>query len=226
MFRRRTVLLGAGALVGGSGALLGTGAFTTVTAGRTVEVETTTDAAALVALTAIDDSANSTEYTTVTDDGLLTVAIPNLNLNAVTHIDRVFQVRNNGTQPVVLYFEEVGANGRPIDLGARATEFDLDRIDQPGNNGIVDPQVADLSSPSPPEQNAGYEDVGVYVGVGDSLEVGLYVDTSDDDLTDGLGAGGASDVTADDVLMERLVVYASATAAREERYLFKTTSSP
>ena len=54
----------------------------------------------------------------------------------------------------------------------------------------------------------------------------LFRSTSDDDLTDGLGAGGASDVTADDVLMERLVVYASATAAREERYLFKTTSSP
>ena len=68
MFRRRTVVLGAGALVGGSGALLGSGAFSSVRADRTVEVETTTDAAALVALADIDDSANSIEYTTVTDD--------------------------------------------------------------------------------------------------------------------------------------------------------------
>ena len=51
---RRNVLIGLGGLVAGGGALIGTGAFDTVEAERTVSVETAGDAAALLAFSPAD----------------------------------------------------------------------------------------------------------------------------------------------------------------------------
>ena len=55
MANRRSVLIGLGGLVAGGGALLGTGAFTTVEAERTVNVQTAGDASAFLGLTPARD---------------------------------------------------------------------------------------------------------------------------------------------------------------------------
>lgn len=113
---RRSLLVGVGGLVAGGGALLGTGAFTTVTAERTVNVETAGDANAFLGIepfeTDDEESDNAAEYVdtsgetvvidiTGTDEGATGV-----NENAITALDRLLKVTNNGTQTVQVGFND------------------------------------------------------------------------------------------------------------------------
>jgi len=190
---RRNVLLGAGALVAGGGAVLGTGAFTSVQAERTVDVSTAGDADAFLGLDTIDDSANSDEFAEINADGLLTVNVDGVNLNAITHIDRVFQVTNNGTQTVTLYIEELPGSDNPdgnsIDISTRTDQLDdvssVGGDDQPTDDGIAAESRVDISRPGGPDEGGvGYADIGVELESGDSLEVGISIDTSDENLED------------------------------------------
>ena len=110
--KRRTVLVGLGGLFAGSGALLGTGAFTTVEAERTVTVETAGDADAFLGITPFPDSANA-DYVTAPEDGTVEIDITGegtpgegVNENAITAIDRLLEVTNNGTQSVAVGFND------------------------------------------------------------------------------------------------------------------------
>lgn len=124
MASRRSVLIGLGSLVAGGGALLGTGAFTTVTAERTVSIETTGDASGFLGLEAadrIDNSgtnqsnagtgANQNEYVQETggtiqinldggSDGDTDDNGTGLNQNAETVFRNLVTITNNGTQTV------------------------------------------------------------------------------------------------------------------------------
>lgn len=112
---RRNVLIGLGGIVAGGGALIGTGAFTTVQAERTVTVETTGDAAALLALIPTNSSELEGDVSTYANgayaeqtDGTVEInldadaqGVDNaLNKNAITTIDNILYIVNNGTQPV------------------------------------------------------------------------------------------------------------------------------
>lgn len=115
--KRRDAIIGIGGLMAGSGALVGTGAFTSVQADRSVSVETATDsAAALQIIKAQDDAGDPTpngdEYI---DDSGGTIEIDltgtsngatGVNQNAITNIDRLLQVTNNGTQEVAVGFND------------------------------------------------------------------------------------------------------------------------
>lgn len=224
---RRNLLIGAGGIVAASGALVGTGAFTTVQAERTVSVETSGDQDALLALEPTSEP-NGQEYAEINNDDLLEVDIPDVNLDAVTHIDNVFQVTNNGTQPVALYFQEQppntgngNDNGNAIDLGAKTSELTNNSPNSAGgSDGISDSDVVDISNPSSPN----YSNLGVKLGVGDTLWVGFYIDTSDDDLGDGLDADDSesSGADADELLMDGLVIYANAEEADNARFEAKS----
>lgn len=231
---RRNALIGLGGLTAGGGALVGTGAFTTVQAERTVSVETAGDQGAFLALVPTSDP-NGQDYAEINDDDLLEVTIPDVNLDAVTHIDNVFQVTNNGSQPVVVYFEELpgtdNPDGNAIDAGVKTDQIDADSVGpgQPTSNGIYDEDVADVSAPNSPDSSPTYNDIGVRLAVGETLKVGFYIDTSDEDLNDGLDSDDdeSSSVGADEALMENLVIYASAEAAQNDDYQFvESNSSP
>ncbi len=228
---RREVLIGFGGLIAGGGALIGTGAFTTVQAERTVEIETAGDATAFLGLEPTSGP-NGQEFADGSGETLeVTIGDGNsgVNLNAITHIDEVFQVTNNGTQDVVVYFEERPGSDNPdgnaIDVGARTDQFTVSSVgesDQPTSNGIVDTDVADLSAPDAPNTGAaGYGDIGILLGVGNTLAVGFYIDTSDDDLNTGLNESGSSSVGVDELLLENLVVWADADAASNDNYQFE-----
>ncbi|QCC47249.1 hypothetical protein [Halobellus limi] len=93
---RRNVLIGLGALVGGGGALVGTGAFTTVSAERSVEVSTAGDASAFLSITGDGDYVEDNSG----DDGTLTINIggpdgSGLNEEAITTIDGIVTITNN-----------------------------------------------------------------------------------------------------------------------------------
>ena len=106
---RRNVLIGLGGLVAGGGALIGTGAFTTVEAQRTVSVETAGDADAFLGL-APADGEEGEGFVTVNDDGLIEInfdsdagdsAGDGLNQRAITTFLELVTVSNQGTQEVV-----------------------------------------------------------------------------------------------------------------------------
>lgn len=139
---RRHVAVGLGGLIAGGGVLAGTGAFTIVEAQRTVSVETTGDANALLAMRSFRGSDN-TDYVTVSDDGVVQITITRadtdapgagVNTNAVTAIDRILRVTNNGTQRVAVGFRDEYA----------LTEGDYDESELPGGWGyaISDDQSA------------------------------------------------------------------------------------
>lgn len=106
MANRRSVLIGLGGLVAGGGALVGTGAFDTVEAQRTVSVETAGDANALLGLSPAERGDGGNAYVEQSDG---TIAInldgndegaDGLNQNAITTFQNLVQVTNQGTQTV------------------------------------------------------------------------------------------------------------------------------
>lgn len=114
MVGRRSILVGLSGIIAGGGALIGTGAFSTVEAERTVAVETTGDAGALLQLQpATDDNGNelpNAQYARMTDgtlqldftdgNGDIVGGGEGFNIRAETGVSKVFEVRNQGTQEV------------------------------------------------------------------------------------------------------------------------------
>lgn len=94
---RRNVLVGLGTIVAGGGAALGTGAFSTVTADRTIEVSTTDDANAYLKITKGDGAG---DYVT-DDDGEIEIDFgydsetEGLNENALTRFDNLIKISKN-----------------------------------------------------------------------------------------------------------------------------------
>ena len=93
---RRSVLVGLGGLVAGGGALIGTGAFTTVEAERDVTVSTAGDASANLQLTALNEEIVSNDD----GDGIISIDLSNLNEQAETTFRDLVQIANNGTQSI------------------------------------------------------------------------------------------------------------------------------
>lgn len=114
MLGRRSILIGLGGIVAGGGALLGTGAFSTVQAERTATVETAGDADALLQLhPATDGNGNelpNAQYARLTNGTLeldftgdnddIVGGGEGFNIRADTAVSKVFEVRNQGTQEV------------------------------------------------------------------------------------------------------------------------------
>ncbi|MGB9956597.1 hypothetical protein ACOZ4B_09440 [Haloferax prahovense] len=95
---RRNILIGLGALVGGGGALVGTGAFTTVSAAREVSVDTAGDANAYLTIEGDDNYVSNDNSDTLTinlggadDSG----TDRGFNQNAVTTLSDVVTITNN-----------------------------------------------------------------------------------------------------------------------------------
>ena len=109
---RRDVVIGLAGLIAGGGALIGTGAFDTVEAERSVAVETAGDADAFLGVEPFPGSPNS-DYVDASGDTIViditgtgtNAPGAGVNENAVTAIDRLLMVTNNGTQDVNLSIE-------------------------------------------------------------------------------------------------------------------------
>lgn len=111
---RRTFILGAGAAAAGGASLIGSGAFTSVEADRAVNVETAGDADALLRLApcVIDgEEAPNGAYADTNPDGTFRLDITagsnaaGVNIDALSRFRNVFEVCNNGSQPICLDFQ-------------------------------------------------------------------------------------------------------------------------
>lgn len=168
---RRKLLISMGSLAAGSAAALGTGAFTSVSASRSISVKTASDSDALLAIrpgaTADYDAATNSSSTAnaayvSTANGQLQIDLDSdsgasgtgVNDDAVTDIDNLLHVVNQGTQTVALWVTESTSNDA-------VTFYD-------GTQG--GPDAGSIEG----------QDNAVELEVGDALDVSLEVDTTDD----------------------------------------------
>jgi len=94
---RRNILVALGAVVGGGGALVGTGAFSTVAAERTVDVTTAGDDNALLSLSSDSAYLASQSGNTLTIDLTGGSGASGFNENAITTISDIVTITNNAT---------------------------------------------------------------------------------------------------------------------------------
>ena len=99
MAKRRKFLAGLGALVSGSAAAMGTGAFSQATADRTVSVSVAGDGAAYLDLNPVS------EYASISNGGELTLNFGTLNQDSDFRFYDVFQVSNTTDEPLAIFLD-------------------------------------------------------------------------------------------------------------------------
>jgi hypothetical protein len=147
------------------GLVTASGAFTTVTAERTVSVQTAGDANALLGLDGNSSSGNG-DYVT-TENGQLVIDLSDpgdnsatgVNVNATTNISNMINVSNRGTQDINFYVTTTNNNDE-VDLvfydgsGSNITTSGNSITIGSGNNASVGLQiVTDESGPSNSDLN-------------------------------------------------------------------------
>jgi hypothetical protein len=184
MPNRRSILIGLGGVIAGGGALLGTGAFTTVEAQRTVNIETTDDASAFLALSA---ARGDGDFVTETD-GTIAINLDGsegdaggLNQNAITTFRNLVTITNNGTQAVTsltLTFTTTPENVTADDT----FRFTVSPADDNGSQAVVDNGADILSDDA---------DVSEELGAGDAINFGIEIDLIDGGDGDALPEEGS-----------------------------------
>lgn len=125
MANRRKFIAGLGALVTGTAGAVGTGAFTSVTADRSVNVNVASDSGAFLAIErdtrSNSTTANANDYVNVSGGGQVSLDFTStdspgkgqgLNDNATTVIDDILKISNQGTQDVFVgYTHPASPNG-------------------------------------------------------------------------------------------------------------------
>jgi hypothetical protein len=140
--QRRTLLAGIGSIAAGGAAVIGTGAFTQVSANRDVTVSVADDSDSRLAIRRARKSdgslhANAAEYVVEEGDGTLALDLSNLNQDGTTIIDALLDFKNLGTQPINV--GEVDPSGHPGSFYAegqfgdgQGDSFDVDDWDNSG----------------------------------------------------------------------------------------------
>ena len=195
MANRRSVLIGLGGLVAGGGALLGTGAFTTVEAERTVNVQTAGDASAFLGLTPArdgDEFVSETDGTIQIDLDGTDADADGLNQNAKTTFRNLVTVSNNGTQEVNSLTLTMAVSGGSGNVNANDTfEFTVSPDDGNDNQDTVSNGSNILT---------GSNDISSTLGSGDSINFGIVIDL--------LNGGDDGDLPDDDDLTYDLTIEA------------------
>ncbi|MFB6123688.1 MAG: hypothetical protein ABEJ78_09555 [Haloferacaceae archaeon] len=200
-----------GSLAAGGAAAMGTGAFTSLTANRTATVNVAGDGAAYLQLvpgssagTPTSPSGPNAAYAEYNSDDELELNLDGdasggfggtqgdgVNPDAVTDIDEVFTIRNQGTQPVGVYISDTDSN---------------DEVTFYANNSFPDNSHSGGSARAPSGTNGSgtaasdsIEGSGNYVemNAGDYLEVSIQVDTTGTTSTGTLLSGQSFTVHAD-----------------------------
>ena len=156
---RKGKLFGLLAVFAAIGLVTASGAFTTVSAERTASVNVAGDANALLALEPAD-TPNGDEYAGTSNDQLeielTTENAEGVNPNAVTEIDSVFRITNQGRQKVNVNISDSGDNSdtvtfynssrAPLDDGLESSEATLPAGDSIVVSIEIDTTTAEVSA--------------------------------------------------------------------------------
>lgn len=169
--KRRSFLVGVGSLAAGSAAAVGTGAFTSASAERSVSVSVANEDEAYLALSPTqgenatfvnqDSSANNEISIDINDASGTDEDGDGVGLDSTYEFDNVFQVENQGTQEVEITISELSGTDFDPDASGLTVQF------YPGSN-----------SGSPLHSSP------VTVGTGSSQTIGLKVETEEPNIDD------------------------------------------
>jgi hypothetical protein len=149
--KRRQILLGIGVTAGG-GSIVSSGAFTSVEADRTADVAVADDTDAFLRIgPCTDDSGNplpNAEYVQL-DNGTMTLDLTGdnetsgggvgVNAGAVSRFDDVFEIRNQGTQPIGVWLEAAEPVMADVDGdGENEPRIEFYRSDDPNSDFVAD----------------------------------------------------------------------------------------
>jgi hypothetical protein len=160
---------------------VGTGAFTSVEADRSVDVEVAGDSSAYLQLEKTSSS-NSQQYVNVNSgkvsfdfsSGNTDVAGNGFNPNAVTEVENLLRVGNQGTQTVEFYVDLSGVNL------SNGTTIQVRAVDGTGSGAsTLKPNIADNGGASPTPES-------MTIGTGVTAILDLIVDTT------GFSTGGGT----------------------------------
>ena len=165
--QRRKFVIGLGALASGAAAAVGTGAFSSVTATRDIDVEVADDANAYLRLQGTG-GANSDYVTEDGTGGTLTINLTEdnddvagggqgVNPDAVTQIDDLFEIENQGTQEVEISLDKSGDNADLVEFYPDDEAYDGDS----------------------------FADASISLGPGEDAVVSLEIDTEGENVGDG-----------------------------------------
>ncbi len=188
--RRRKFLIGAGSFAAATAGAIGTGAFTSVQADRSVTVETAGDGAALLELTKARDSngnvtPNAQEYVSFDGDNLVQIDVPNANKDAYTVIRKLIDMRNAGTQQVVITHEQDFPPQKVFFFHDHTTDYWTNNVSQAGD--VVGGWPSSTSDPG--ITNLAYTDWGNYaiISSGSTLKffgMGIGLGSDDGEIGD------------------------------------------
>jgi hypothetical protein len=144
--QRRNLLIGMGSLAAGGAATIGTGAFSTVTANRTVNVSVADDNDALLAFDASgnDNSAYATKSGAqisidLDSSNSTTEGGEGINQDATTEIFDIFDVENQGTQNAIVYVPPTSVDNQGgFDRDDDGLYFDPQVSNMPNGNNSPD----------------------------------------------------------------------------------------
>ncbi|WP_411967560.1 hypothetical protein [Haloferax sp. YSSS75] len=195
--KRRKFIVGLGSLAAGASAAVGTGAFSNFQGSRSASFSIAADNNAYLGLSAPNSLENG-EHAKVGANNELVVNFNSdsdtggngLNPDAETWFDAVFQVTNQGTQPIDLLVDDDALNysdrivfyvdGSALPDGNTDSTGGLYAIEgypgtAEGSDTADDDKEADETTDNGQDYWVGY--ANPKIGVGDSISVGIYVDT-------------------------------------------------
>ena len=165
--RRRKLMIGLGALTAGGSAAFGTEAFTSVEAERNVDVTVAGDQSAFVAIQPLS-SDNAGKYVSTENDNTVQLNFDGDNegpgkgvsQDAITQVEDLFRIVNQGSQPSSVYFED----------SSDAVTFRVT-------------QSTDTSTTGSSGQTLEGADNSVELAVGEQVVVGMTINTLDEDVS-------------------------------------------
>jgi len=144
--QRRKFIAGVGSLAAGAAAVTGTGAFTSVSANRTAQINIAGDSSALLALDDsgsanadyVEYSSNDEAYINIeSDNGELSQNPSGINTDASTAINDIFQVRNQGTQNVFVYVDPYSVTPQTVRYAGQGDDWDGDGTVDSGDSNTM-----------------------------------------------------------------------------------------
>ena len=181
---RRQLLAGLGATAVAGGAALGTGAFTSVEANRSVDVSVADEDQAYLAISPASSANSNFAFQDTSSGGKNQLSLDFNAVNGVTgqgvgnssdySFDDVFVVENQGTQDVDIYIEQLSAGDFVDGPGTQNPPGGtLDVKFYPGSSSGSPLTASDAASPN-----------SVTVGIGNSQLIGVNIDIGDVDVED------------------------------------------
>jgi len=202
---RRKFIATIGTAVAGTSTAVGTGAFTSVSADRSVSVNVAGDEQALLQLEPV--SGPNGDYADI-NNGQLSIDLSEVNADALTRIEDIFVVRNQGTQKVGLKIEKTGNFTEAVTFIVRREEVKSGSSNPPATYVPRGNGVFSLA-------NGGI----IGLEVGEDVPLGVRIDTRDGDAAEATagddprpandGEGGTG-ISAGDTLLDSVTVVAEA----------------